>query len=64
MWRDRAHLLLRRWRFALQELGKGHWASVARGPPEDIVDAWQVLQAHACGVCMVCGRTASGLPSS
>ena len=37
-----------RWRFTLQELGKGHWVSVARGPPEDIVDAWQVLQAHAC----------------
>ena len=32
-----------RWRFVLQELGNGHWVSVARGPPEDIVDAWQVL---------------------
>jgi len=31
----------RRWRFVLQELGNGHWVSVARGPPEDIVDAWQ-----------------------
>jgi hypothetical protein len=24
----------------LQELGDGHWISVSRGPPEDIVDAW------------------------
>lgn len=29
-----------RWRFYLQELGDGHWISVSRGPPEDIVDAW------------------------
>ena len=32
--------LLNRWRFYLQELGDGHWISVSRGPPEDIVDAW------------------------
>ena len=32
--------LLIRWRFYLQELGDGHWISVSRGPPEDIVDAW------------------------
>ena len=30
-----------RWRFHLQELTDGHWVSVARGPPETIVDAWQ-----------------------
>ena len=30
-----------RWRFHLQELSDGHWVSVARGPPENIVDAWQ-----------------------
>ncbi|CAL5226778.1 g9635 [Coccomyxa viridis] len=30
-----------RWRFHLQELTDGHWVSVARGPPENIVDAWQ-----------------------
>ncbi|KAK9846417.1 hypothetical protein WJX81_003371 [Elliptochloris bilobata] len=34
-----------RWRFTLQELGNGHWVSVARGPPEDIVDAWQEFSA-------------------
>eukprot|EP00884_Botryococcus_braunii_P009141 jgi/Botrbrau1/18228/Bobra.53_1s0084.1 len=32
---------LSRWRFFLQELGGKHWVSVARGPPEDIVDAWK-----------------------
>ena len=31
----------RRWRFFLQELANGHWVSVARGPPENIVDAWR-----------------------
>lgn len=30
-----------RWRFFLQELSDGHWVSVARGPPENIVDAWR-----------------------
>ena len=29
-----------RWHFYLQELSGGHWISVSRGPPEDIVDAW------------------------
>ena len=24
----------------MQELSGGHWLSVSRGPPEDIVDAW------------------------
>ena len=30
-----------RWRFFLQELPNGHWVSVARGPPDNIVDALQ-----------------------
>ena len=30
-----------RWSFQLQRLGDRHWVSVARGPVEDIVDAWQ-----------------------
>ena len=29
-----------RWAFHSQRLSGGHWVSVARGPPEDIVDAW------------------------
>ena len=32
---------MHRWRFFLQELTDGHWVSVARGPPENIVDAWR-----------------------
>ena len=38
---SRVSAWLRRWRFHLQELTDGHWVSVARGPPENIVDAWQ-----------------------
>lgn len=33
-----------RWRFFLHELRNGHWVSVARGPPEAIVDAWGVFK--------------------
>src|SRR5579875_3387314 len=57
---------VRRWRFFLQELAHGHWVSVARGPPENIVDAWREFtgtleqpvipvpefQARACVHCM------------
>ena len=32
-----------RWRFQLQRMGDKHWVSVARGPVEDIVDAWKGL---------------------
>ncbi|KAK9808136.1 hypothetical protein WJX73_000595 [Symbiochloris irregularis] len=39
------------WRFQLQRLGDRHWVSVARGPVQDIVDAWQGFTAtlqHPC----------------
>lgn len=44
----RAHLTLdgvpqHRWSFELQELAGKHWVSVARGPPECIVDAFGVF---------------------
>lgn len=44
IWSDSAELILdgskqHRWGFDLQSLGAGHWVSVAKGPPEDIVDA-------------------------
>ena len=29
----------RRWAFHVEELGSGHWVTVARGPPSDVVDA-------------------------
>jgi hypothetical protein len=31
-----------RWAFYLQELGRGHWVSVAKAPLEAVVDAWGV----------------------
>jgi hypothetical protein len=42
--------VLCRWRFFLHELRNGHWVSTARGPPEVIVDAWGVGEAHICHV--------------
>ena len=43
--------VLRRWRFFLHELHNGHWVSVARGPPEVIVDAWGVGEVRSCMLC-------------
>ena len=31
-----------RWAFHLHQLGRGHWASVARAPVDAVVDAWGV----------------------
>ena len=40
-WHSKPLVNVPRWRFFLQELASGHWVSVARGPPDNIVDAWQ-----------------------
>ena len=37
--------LFDRWRFTLNCVGKGHWVSVARGPPEAAVDALGAFRA-------------------
>ena len=34
-----------RWAFYVQQLGRGYWAAVARGPPQDAVDAWGAFRA-------------------
>ena len=34
-----------RWAFYVQQLARGHWAAVARGPPQDAVDAWGEFRA-------------------
>jgi len=34
---------MRQWGFYVQDLSEGHWISVARGPPSDIVDAHGVF---------------------
>ena len=35
----------RRWAFHVEELGAGHWVTVARGPPCDVVDAHGLFRA-------------------
>ena len=37
-----------RWHFEVQGMGDSHWVSVARGPVEDIVDAWQAFTNTFC----------------
>ncbi|GAX75507.1 hypothetical protein CEUSTIGMA_g2950.t1 [Chlamydomonas eustigma] len=37
-------VMLNGWRFEIQRLGDKHWVTVARGPPQDIVDAYGVFK--------------------
>ena len=41
-----------RWRLHLHELGADHWASVARAPPDAVVDAWGVSGSRAACRCL------------
>jgi len=38
---------MRRWGFSLHQLPNAHWAAVALGPPEDVVDAHGVRRLSA-----------------